>query len=230
MGSARLFLKSLAATCLLLLVAQTQAQISPNELREGYHYQELSESGRFLSGDDIEVVELFLYSCPHCRNIRPQISGLKRRLPENATFREMPAVFNSGHEIHARLYWTLEAMGQPGSTHDSVFTTIHDGRKFLGNEKQIENFARAEGLDVDRVLSGLKSFRVRARMKQADRAQRRWQVTGVPCFVVDGRYLVISSRTNRMTQSDTIDAVVAVVEAINLGLLEGSRSASTSAN
>src|SRR5215475_8286084 len=58
------------------------------------------------TGDKVEVAEVFSYACPHCAHFQPYADELKSKLPANAQFVLVPAVFNQSWEPFARAFYT----------------------------------------------------------------------------------------------------------------------------
>jgi len=80
------------------------------------------------TGDKIEVLEVFSYACPHCAHFQPYAEELKSKLPANAQFVLLPAVFQAPWEPFARAFYTAKSLGLLDKTHQALFDAIHRDR------------------------------------------------------------------------------------------------------
>ena len=73
----------LFAACIAIATFYGPAQAQKYE--EGVHYHTLSAAQPVQTGDNIEVLELFWYHCPHCFALEPVLdSWLEQGKPANA--------------------------------------------------------------------------------------------------------------------------------------------------
>lgn len=177
---------AVAAAALLLFAALPgRAQ---EAFIEGVHYTALRETQPVQTGEQIEVVELFWYRCPHCFRLEPYIARWKRNKPANAELVELPAILNDNWAFGARIYYTLEALGLAEQLHSAVFNAIHRARRPLNTREQFADWAAENGADRDAVMAAFDSFAVESKMRFAGLMSRKYRITGVPAIVVDGKY------------------------------------------
>ena len=168
-----------AALLALALTAAAQQQQRP--------FQELTPPQPTEPGK-IEVVEFFWYGCPHCYSIEPLVEAWVKKLPDDVSFRRVPAVPNPSWAEAGLIYYTLEAMGLLEQYHSKVFDAWHKDRKNLSNRKLREEWLAANGIDVAKFNEVAKSFAVVTRMQRARQLTRDYKVDGVPRVFVDGKY------------------------------------------
>ncbi len=182
-------MKNLIVAALFLLLPQAQAQ----EFEEGVHYRELSEQQATQTGDKIEVRELFWYHCPHCYNLEAPLRDWVSRMPESAAFVEMPAVLGDSWEFHARVFYTLDALGIRETFHKQVFDAIHKKPRPLNRvtdpAKYAEWIAENGGPSVDDFMKAFDSFAVDTHTRNAVVLTDRYEITGVPSVAVAGKYI-----------------------------------------
>lgn len=190
----------------ILPVSITNAQ---ELFEQGKHYAVLSVAQPVETGDNIEVREMFWYGCPHCFKLEPMLNDWLANMPEGAEFVRMPAIFSPVWEQHAKYYYTLEAMGQVDELHEKVFDAIHiDNNKMLEDDDFIE-FAADNGLDPAIVEQTLESFAVQSKLNATKTNIAKYQVTGVPAFVVGGKYLTdVSSAGSEQNMFAVIDFLI----------------------
>lgn len=137
-----------------------------------------------------EIIEVFWYGCPHCFQFDPYLKEWEAKKPANVTFIRLPAVLNPPWELHARTYYTAEALGVLDKTHEALFNAIHVEGKSLNNESTLAEFFAKYGVSAKEFKETLYSFTVEMKIKQAKELIQRFDLHAVPAVIVDGRYLV----------------------------------------
>jgi thiol:disulfide interchange protein DsbA len=183
-------MKSLVFTIALLCAANWA---NAQEFEAGVHYRELMEQQPTQTGEKVEVRELFWYQCPHCYNLEAPLRAWIERMPENAEFVEMPAVLGNSWEFHARVYYTLEALGILEEFHGPLFDAIHKKPRPLYRVFDVEQvgkwIAENGGPSVDDFINAFESFAVDTHTRNAVLMTGRYEITGVPSVAVDGKYI-----------------------------------------
>lgn len=158
-------------------------------IQEGQHFTRLETPIKVSTGDKIEVREMFWYGCPHCNKLEPTIINWLKNKPENAEFVPMPAVFSQRWVFHAKVYYTLKALGIDEKAHPMVFESIHNKRKPINNTKQLAKFLKANfDIEASKVESAFNSFTVDSNMRAANAYSVKSGANGVPTVIVDGKF------------------------------------------
>ena len=162
---------------------------------EGRQYHRLVPTQPTVGGaDKIEVAEIFWYGCPHCYSFEPAINGWADKIPANARFVRIPAVWNPLARLHGRLFYTEEVLARNGKLddvkefHAAVFNEFHRKSNRLTSEDAIQKLFERFGVSQDDFLNTWNSFEVNQKIRVADDLVRRYNVTGVPAVVVNGKY------------------------------------------
>jgi len=158
------------------------------EPNEGFEYVRISPPVPTQSGDKVEVLELFWYGCPHCYHLEPAIEHWLESKPEQAAFRRMPAVLNPLWALHARAYYTAEALGVLERMSPVIFRAIHEQKNPLKDEAAIANLFAQHGVDEEEFQRTFQSFFVDAQVRRAQDLTKRYDTDGVPSIVVNGTY------------------------------------------
>jgi thiol:disulfide interchange protein DsbA len=145
--------------------------------------------GTSSSPDGIEVTEVFWYGCPHCYNFEPYLNNWKKGLADDVNFVRMPVMWNPTNEIHARLFYTIKALGKLDEVHDAVFKAIHLNRKTLTTEASIREFLIGFDISGEEFDSTFRSFAVESSLKRAKKLTQRYRIQSVPLLVTNGKYL-----------------------------------------
>ncbi len=156
---------------------------------EGTHYVRLSQPVPTTAAGKVEVLEFFMYSCPHCNVFEPALDAWAKKLPEQVVFRRVPVRFRSEAEgMHQRIFYALEAMGQVEAMHRKVFNAIHNEHQRLDKPADIQAFMTKNGLDGAKFVEVMNSFGVQAKARQALTLAEAYKIDGVPALGVQGRY------------------------------------------
>lgn len=159
----------------------------------GEHYQVLEEPAP-AAGEGIEVIEFFLYICPHCHAFEPAFQSWAEEAPEGVTVRQVPVTFGSAGPGYARLFYIAEALDMREAVHAEVFDAIHeDGRQLL-NHAAMRAFFVEHGADGAAFDAAFDSEEVNAKIADAATLMRAYRVASVPSIGVNGKYWV-SPRT-----------------------------------
>ena len=156
----------------------------------------------------VEVTETFWYGCGACYSFEPSINSWKSKLSEDTKFTKMPITWGGIHQLHAALYYTIEALKLDSSAHSAVFVTIHKEGNFLQNPKAIQEFLAKFGVAPEVTAQYLNSFSVKQKVNRGMKYSRELKIDAVPMMVVDGTYIIESKRS----YSDMLKVVDYVVE------------------
>ncbi|QDQ86180.1 thiol:disulfide interchange protein DsbA/DsbL [Alcaligenaceae bacterium SJ-26] len=190
----------------MLLPAAAQAQSTPYVTLERPHQTD--------SGDKIEVLEFFSYTCGHCAALAPLLDTWTKNQPDDVAVVHVPIAFNAGMRPLQQLYYTLEAMGRT-DLHLGVFRAIHEQRTRMFDEAGITKWAtETAGLDPKVFADTYNSFGVHSRMQRANQLAESYAIDSTPQVVVDGRFLTSPALANGYAQTVTqTDALVKQIRA-----------------
>jgi thiol:disulfide interchange protein DsbA len=168
------------------------AQAAPAAERRfelGTHYERLSPTQPTSSGpEQIEVAEIFWYGCPHCFTFEPYLQDWRKNLPSDVSFVRIPAVWNELLKIHARAYYTAEALNRVDELQTPLFREIHVNRNGLDSIPALQSFFSDHGVEPNAFMEAYESFAVFTKMQRADELARRYRISSVPAVVVNGKY------------------------------------------
>ena len=206
------FLRILAAVCLL--------GVSANALEEGVNYQVLQKS---LSVPKNSVVKIFNYDCPHCytfdRTVTPQ---LMKKL-EGTEFLPWHLKTKGGFgqtasSVFAALI-VLDEKDDVGPLSDeskfkkakfTIYKAIHDKKNDFGGGSDKQRFIKtaldAAGVSMSEYEAALASKKAQALLAQWDGGYEVAVISGVPAFIVSGKYLLNTSSFG------SLDEMVAAVK------------------
>jgi thiol:disulfide interchange protein DsbA len=205
--TARAFLTTLTLTLTLGLLAASPARAA---FDEGIDYSTVAPPERAEPGDDVEVLEVFWYGCPHCYHLEPAIQKWLEHKPEGVTFRRMPAAVSPRWVPHAKAYYAAEMLGVLDKLHEPLFKAMHEEKRRIFTDEQIIRFAAEQGIDEDAFRNAYNSFPVDMQVRKAADLGEHYNIDGVPAMVVNGKYVTSASQTGGSARMfDVIDYLVA---------------------
>ena len=139
-------------------------------------------------GGKIEVIEFFWYGCPHCFNLEPMVNTFAKNAPKDVVFKRVPAIPSDAWGEHAKIFYTLEAMGLLEKLHQKVFEAIQTERVNLANKKFRDEWLTKNGVDPAKYAEVEKSFSVATKLQRAKQLTFAYKVDSVPRVVVNGKY------------------------------------------
>jgi thiol:disulfide interchange protein DsbA len=158
------------------------------------------------TGERIEVIDFFWYGCPYCNELQPVLEDWIKRKPDDVAVRRIPAILRDSWAPHARIYYTLELLGEAERLHPRVYHSYHVEELSMSKPEVMEQWAAKNGIERRRWVDAYFSPEVDGRIARAFQATKRYDIQGTPSVVVDGRYLTSSSMT------PTVRGIVPVLE------------------
>jgi len=176
---------------ILLAVGLTagQAQAATKTFEENVNYELiLPEPEHAKPGAPVEVMEFFMWSCPHCYLFEPFVQEWLKDKAEDIEFVQVPVMFGGSANLHAKVFYALQAIGELDRLKEAFFVEIHDKRNGLKTRDAVDAFLASKDVDMEKFGKAMKSFAVAAKTNRAAVLMRRNGIRGVPALVVDGRY------------------------------------------
>ena len=187
-------MKRLTISLLALAAWCAMSAAGAAEPVEGKDYARLKNAQPVETGKKIEVIEFFSYGCPHCIDLEPILGAWVAKLPPDVQFRRVPVMFQERWQALARIYYTLDAMGDEQRLSPEIFKAIHAAGLPLYQDKAFFDWAAAHGLDRAKVVEVYNSFAVNSKFNRAKALAQAYNIQSVPTMVVDGKFVTSSDR------------------------------------
>ena len=179
---------------------------------EGKEYLRLKNPQPVETGKKIEVIEFFSYGCPHCADLEPVLQGWIKTMPADVQMRRIPVMYQERWIPLAKVYYTLEALGEDRRLSPEVFSALHSRGMSLWQDKTFFDWAATQGIDRKKVEDMYNSFAISGKVNRARQAAEAYQIQSVPSFVVDGKYVTYKVSSHRAIPP-TLDALIAKARA-----------------
>lgn len=179
--------KSLLALLILLLATVTAH--AQERFTEGTHYFTLKEWQATATGDNVEVLEVFNYACPHCGHLDPVIEKWHQTKPKQAELRYLPAVWQKpAWPEYAAVYYTAEKLGVVDKSHHALMDLMYVQNKAPKDLNEIAAFFTQFGVTAEQFTTTFSSPEIGEKLKNAAQAIGKYEVEGTPTLIVDGRW------------------------------------------
>ncbi|MBS0581305.1 MAG: thiol:disulfide interchange protein DsbA/DsbL [Proteobacteria bacterium] len=181
-------------TSLEKIAAAPAAALPPGKWQSGVNYNLLVPAQPTSVGPGkVEVTEVFWLACPHCYALEPFLKSWLKSKPGYVEFVRVPVMWQPMHKAHAKLYYTLAALGRDDlvSKAFELAASRHEllvGDSDEGTFKLQQQFATSNGVSADDFAKAFNSFSVNANLQRATEVTQRYQVQGVPFVIVNGKY------------------------------------------
>ena len=189
-----------------------KAAAQPAGLEEGNQYLRLKVVQPVETGKKIEVIEFFSYGCPHCADLEPILQNWMKTMPADVQIRRVPVMYQDRWIPLAKIYYTLEALGEERRLSPEVFSAPHAKGIALFQDKTFFDWAASQGLDHKKVEDMYNSFAITSKINRARAAAGTYQVQSVPTFIVDGKFSTYKVPTQQAMPA-TLDALIAKARA-----------------
>lgn len=200
----KLFRALLMSTTALLLPLTAIAA----DYQQGEQFEATSKRMAKNPSDNIVVMEMFSYSCPHCFRLDPITAEWKETLPENVTYMKVPAIFRDSWLQLARVYYAAEVTGDSDTLHSAIFHAIHADQSSpiyratrpSPTEEELLDFVAAQGIDRDAFEKTMSSFTVQRKVKEALLISQTSGISGVPAIIVNNQYHTDAPKAGSMEE------------------------------
>jgi len=171
-----------------------EAQLPAGRWKPGVNYDPLVPGQpTSVAPGKVEVIEIMWLGCPHCYALEPYLRAWLKTKPAYLEFSRIPVIWGPPQRAHARLFYTLKALGRPDLI-DKAFDTIQQQRNPLiagtdAETLQIEQaWAAQNGVSAADFANAYNSLAVNADLGRAEELTQRYRVQDVPLIVVNGKY------------------------------------------
>lgn len=196
--------------CLLIPASRAAEQIpaSQKPVRADIDYRVINPQPVQAPAGSIEVIDFFWYGCPYCNSLQPALERWISRKPADVVVRRIPAVLRDNWAPHARVFYTLEALGEVERLHQKAYFSYHVEELAMSKPEAMTEWAVRNGIDPGRWNNAYNSAAVQRKVEEAIEQTRAYSITGTPSLVVDGRYLTSGN------MSETLDGMIQIVEGL----------------
>jgi protein dithiol oxidoreductase (disulfide-forming) len=170
------------------------AQLPSGRWKAGVNYDPVVPAQpTSVEAGKVEVIEVLWLGCPHCYELEPYVRAWLKTKPAWIEFVRVPVMWQEPHRAHARLFYTLKALGRPDLI-DKAFDTIQQQHNPLIGDSDQESlkiaqaWAAQQGISAQDFANAFNSFSVNSDLQRAEELTTRYRVQFVPTFIINGKY------------------------------------------
>jgi protein dithiol oxidoreductase (disulfide-forming) len=169
--------------------SQANAQAAAPQFEAGTHYTLLTPGQPTRTDGKVEVAEVFMFGCPGCFGFEPHLQQWLPTKADYVNFVRIPAPWNPTAVLHARAYYTAEALGKTAEIDGPFFNEYHVNHNLLDTEAALAAFFEQHGVDPTTFKNTFHSLAVNAKLQRAAELIQGYGVRSTPTVVVNGKYL-----------------------------------------
>jgi protein-disulfide isomerase len=150
-------------------------------------------------GGPVVVVEFADFECPFCQKMAPELDALWEKHKDKVLFvyKFMPLSMHPHSEIAARAAIAAQMQGKFWPMHHQLFA---NGQRL--EQSDLDTYAKAIGLDVDKFHADMKSPATTARLDADKKLADQLGVKGTPTIYIDGRSYDLKVSIEDWVESD----------------------------
>jgi thiol:disulfide interchange protein DsbA len=190
-------------------LVSTLAFAAPADPRNGAEFVTLPQRQDVkATGNKVEVVEFFMYHCPFCYGLEPELSAWVKKQGDAIAFRRIHIPYTGPADPEAHLFLTLEALGKAEVMFPKIEHAVHVERIRLAKDEAIIDWVATNGIAKPQFLDAWNSFGVTTAMRRLPRLIGDYKVTSAPTLVVNGRYLTSPTQAASRSADQSTDAAM----------------------
>ena len=159
----------------------------------GTDYFELPQGAPYapLNGQ-VEVAEVFGYTCGHCANFEPLLVAWKATLPPGVRVTPVPAALGGYWVTFAQAFYAAEQFGIREKSHRAMFDALHLQHTLgpTSTPEEIATFYAQYGVDPKAFAETMQGPVVAGLINRSREFAVRSRIEGTPSLIIDGKYLV----------------------------------------
>jgi thiol:disulfide interchange protein DsbA len=180
-----------------------------DQWQEGTHYKVISDKAT----DKPEVKEFFSFWCPACYSFEPLVKSIKEGLDDDVTFSKIQVNFmrTASADVQDDATKAMiigRVLKKEGALNAAIFNYIHKQRSTVTGLKDLRSVFIINGVEAEEFDKMASSFSVKSLVNKNNREIETYRenLTGVPNFIVNGKYQATFSRD--MTPDDIVNLIV----------------------
>jgi len=173
----------------------------------------------YKSVDGKVTIQQFLWNkCIHCYKLEPYVDKWSEGKADYVTFEQIPVAWSESHLVDGSFYNYAKVLKRTGKINDKQLSEINyalfklalEDRKELSAENAFPIFEPYGVKTAADLNAQLNSFVVASEKNKSKNLTKAYNISGVPVFVVSGKYLVSFSTIEEATPDNlfsTLDRI-----------------------
>ena len=138
--------------------------------------------------EQVNITEIFSFTCPHCYNFHKELPTLKEKYGNKIILSHSPIGWSG--ENAAKLFFVAQANGKTEEIRDVIFRAFHDsGIRNINNAKILEFFADKAGIK-ETFLETKDTTEISSQVKRANYLVQIYRIKSTPSFIIENALVV----------------------------------------
>lgn len=183
----------------LLFIALIMSPLSQaTDYKEGTDYFVVSK----VATKKPEIVEFFSFLCPACFRFEPLVVDLKKSLPSDVIFRKnhTETIGGSAGIEMVKAYAVASLFENTDVMVPKIFNAIHVQRLPMNKVSDVQPLFIDAGISEKKFNSAIKSYKLKRTVDQMRQNTKKFNITGVPTFIINGKYQVNNKKITSAEQ------------------------------
>ena len=168
----------------------------------------------------VTVQQFFWNKCIHCYKLEPYVDKWAQEKADYVTFEQVPVAWSENHIADGAFYNYAKVLKRTGKINDKQLSEINfalfklalDDRKELSAENVFPIFEPYGIKTVSDLTAQTNSFVVASEKNKSKNLTKAYNISGVPVFVVAGKYLVSFSTIEEATPDNLFGTLDKIAE------------------
>ena len=205
------------------LVVST-AFASPTDPKAGVEYTVLAQpQPSQTAGKKVEVIEFFMYHCPHCHALEPTIEQWVKKQDGNIIFKRIHLPYQGASDPESHLFLTLQAMGINEQYQQKIMDAVGEyvmrkRSEVIPEQVLLDIATKQPGIDKAKFMDTWNSFGVMTKLRRLPAIVNDYKVESVPTIIVDGKYMTSPAQVGETVkvnnEQQLFQATLQVVDAL----------------
>lgn len=171
----------------VLACTLTCFQTTSAEPAQGKEYRLVQPAAPTSSGEKIEVIDFFAYTCAHCLRLAPLVDRWAQNLPQDVALKRVPVAWDESTLFLSRIYYTFISLNRLDDLHMTFWQDLMQGK--ITSADDLDGWVKEHGIDADTWNKAYQSFSVAVQTQQSVELWQAYQLDATPYIGVAGKYL-----------------------------------------
>ena len=181
-------LKYLSSVIVALALLCVPFAAHAEDFKLGKNYHEISKPMKLQDTDKIEILMFLWYGCSGCYKLDDKIVAWAEKLPDDVSFKRVPAYFFPQWEFHGRVFLAMDAIGATYAQHHAVFDLIQKDKVKLESEADLPALFAKTGVDKDKFMAVFNDPNTIEKLEELQTQMFEYGIQAVPALVINGKY------------------------------------------
>ena len=140
--------------------------------------------------DKKSVIKVISYGCKYCASTDADEKQLIKMLPSDVNYEVIHVTFSGPLQKMARIFATLQVMGEEERFRTSLYNTVINQKKDLSNNKVLNQWLEENGISVTEYHKISEGEEVERKLKRMAIISDFYDIPATPVYIVGGKHII----------------------------------------